>query len=277
MKKGAHMTTVATDVAIRRLVVAVDASACSRSVLRTAAYIAAHLGARLEGVFVEDVNLHRLAALPMGQEVSLPSAQIRTFDRRTLDREYGVLIARAESWGAEIAKSYNVRWRFDVRRGSVATELMSAAGEQDLLSMGRSGWSLAAPIQPKMGSVTRTVIGRHRFPLFVLQQEIQPRQPVFVTIDENMETQRLLTAARLAELYASPLIVLVAAADRAADAIQSQVDQLLAGSDLDVFYHRVTPQSMLRQVSNGSGGRHSTLVSRRGSGLENLPAALFLW
>ncbi|MEZ4641117.1 MAG: hypothetical protein R2856_40185, partial [Caldilineaceae bacterium] len=111
--------------------------------------------------------------------------------------------------------------------------------------------------------------------LFVLQQEIQPRQPVFVTVEESVDVQRLYAAARLAELYTSPLIVLIPAAN--ADAVRSQVDQLLLGRELDVIYHHVTPQSMAREVANGSGGRRSTLVSRRGSGLENLPAALFLW
>lgn len=120
-------------------------------------------------------------------------------------------------------------------------------------------------------------MGRHRFPLFVLQEEIQPRQPVFVTVDENVEVQRIYAAARLAQLYDSPLIVLMAADAADADAVQIQVDQLLADRNLEVVYHNVTPQSIAKEVANGSGGRHSTLVSRRGSGLENLPAALFLW
>ncbi|MBI1293884.1 hypothetical protein GC175_02850 [bacterium] len=273
------MQTMATttDVAIRRLVVAVDTSPCSRSVLRTAAYIAAHLGVRLEGVFVQDANLQRLAAMQIAHEIAIPSAQPRLFDQQILERESRVMIDRAESWGAQIANDFNVRWRFQVRQGGVAAQLMAAAGEDDLLSMGRSGWSLISPIQRGIGSVTKTVIGGHRFPLFVLQQEIQPCQPVFVTVDENVEGQRIYAAARLAELYDSPLIVLVAAEAQNVDAVRTQVDQLLAGRNLEIVYHNVTSQSLAKEVANGNGGRHSTLVSRRGSGLENLPAALFLW
>lgn len=271
------MATTTTDVAIRRLVVAVDASPCSRSVVRTAAYIAAHLGVRLEGVFVQDTNLQRLAAMHLAQEIAIPSAQPRPFDQQILEREYRVLAERAESWGSQIARDFNVRWRFEIRRGGVATQLMAAAGEEDLLSMGRSGWSLLSPLQRSVGSVTKTVMGRHRFPLFVLQEEIQPRQPVFVTVDENVEVQCVYAAARLAELYDSPLIVLVAAEAKGVDAVRAQVDQLLADRNLEVVYHSVTSQSMAKEVANGNGGRYSTLVSRRGSGLENLPAALFLW
>lgn len=265
------------DVAIRRLLVAVDTSPCSRSVLRTAAYIAANLGARLEGVFVQDANLQRLAAMQLAQEIAIPSAQPRLFDQRILERESRVIIERADSWGTQIAHDFNVRWRFQVRQGGVATQLMAAAGEDDLLSMGRSGWSLVSPLQRNMGSVTKTVIGRHHFPLFVLQQEIQPRQPVFVTVDANIDVQRIYAAAQLAELYDSPLIVLMAAEAQNFDVVRTQIDQLLTGRNLDVGYQNVTPQSMAKEVANGNGGRHSTLVSRRGSGLESLPAALFLW
>ncbi len=266
-----------SDTMIRRLVVAMDASPCSRSVLRSAAHIAAHLGVRLEGIFVQDAGLHRLAALQMVQEISIPSAQMRSFSVATLEREYGVLIERAESWGSDVSKKYNVQWHFDVRRGAVAAQLMAAAGEGDLLSLGRSGWPLVSARQRPMGSVVRTVIGHHPFPLFVLEREIQAGQPVFVSADAGFDERQLYTAARLAELYASPLIVLVSAEAKAAGAILSQVDRLLADRDLDIIYRQVTAQSLAKEVSNSSNGRHSTLVSRRGNGAEDLSAALFLW
>ena len=57
---------------IRRVVVALDASPCSRIVLRGAARISAALGAEVEGLFVEDIRLLTLAELPIAAEVRQP-------------------------------------------------------------------------------------------------------------------------------------------------------------------------------------------------------------
>ena len=54
---------------IKRILVALDASAANRTALQTAALLASELQAELQALFVEDINLLRLAELPFAREV----------------------------------------------------------------------------------------------------------------------------------------------------------------------------------------------------------------
>jgi len=57
--------------ALRRILVALDASRSSLEALRAAAALAARMGAELECLFIEDVNLVRLGQLPVARQVTL--------------------------------------------------------------------------------------------------------------------------------------------------------------------------------------------------------------
>ena len=59
---------------IRRILVAVDASTHSLAALEAASVLAEVLNAELVGIFVEDINLLRLAGLPFAREVRYQSA-----------------------------------------------------------------------------------------------------------------------------------------------------------------------------------------------------------
>jgi nucleotide-binding universal stress UspA family protein len=126
---------------IRRILVALDASPHSLSALRAAVEIAAELSAELVGLFVEDVNLVRLAALPVTREIGHTSGRIRELDERTMARQLRGLALRAERALAQEAGRRQVRWSFSVSRGTIGAELWGAASEADLVVMGRAGWS----------------------------------------------------------------------------------------------------------------------------------------
>ena len=64
----------------RRILVAIDASAASLDALAAATALASRLGAALEGLFVEDEDLLRLAALPFTDLVRTPSGARERFD-----------------------------------------------------------------------------------------------------------------------------------------------------------------------------------------------------
>ena len=55
-------------VTVRRIVVAADTSAPGRAALDAAVRLAQRLEAELEGLYLEDVNLKRLAELPIARE-----------------------------------------------------------------------------------------------------------------------------------------------------------------------------------------------------------------
>jgi nucleotide-binding universal stress UspA family protein len=272
---------------ISRLVVALDASPCSRQVLRTAARIAAGFGAHLESIFVEDINLLQVTDLPICQEVIIGSATIRPLDRPALERDFRTLTEQVEAWTAALAQEHDINWRFQVRRGNVTQELMSAASQGDLLGLGRFGWSLF-PQPSRLGSVARTLITEHPFPLLLLDREIRPGQPVLAIFDGSpADTERLMMAAELAKIYQSRLTVLLEADhERAASARQRQAETLLAertrpgrrpaSQRVEVVYRRVDAHNLFWQIQLACTDQGCILLSRRRDGLASLPLALIL-
>ena len=74
------MKEEARELVIRRILVALDASRHSLAALEAAAELAARLKAELVGLFVEDIDLLRLAGLPFAREIRYPSAIIQQLD-----------------------------------------------------------------------------------------------------------------------------------------------------------------------------------------------------
>ena len=84
--------------AIRRILVALDASTHSLAALETAAGLAARLEAELVGLFVEDINLLRAAELPFARETSFYSSSLRPLERGELEQGVNIvdLLVRAK-------------------------------------------------------------------------------------------------------------------------------------------------------------------------------------
>lgn len=259
-------------VPIRRLVVALDASPCSQIVLRTAARLAGRLGARLEGVFVQDTSLARVADLSVAHAVSVHSARSRPFTRAALEREQRILAEQMDAWAATVARANNVGWRFQILSGPVAPQLMTVAGKDDLLTVGRFGWPVSG-IHRHLGSVARTVAAQHRYPLLLLDQEIQPHRPILAIIEAPIAWPRLILAAQMAVSYASPLIALLVGEDEEAASLQTQVETRLADYNIAIDYRPVRPHSLAKEIMQIRAG---ALFSQRRSGIEQIPLALFL-
>jgi nucleotide-binding universal stress UspA family protein len=254
---------------IRRLVVAVDGSACSRVVLRTAARLAGYWGARLDGVFVQDATLARVAELSVAHEVIAYSARSRPFTRSDLEREQRILADQVDGWASDLARVNQVRWRFQILSGPVAPQLMAAAGPGDLLTLGRFGWPVGAT-RRQLGSVARTVAAQHRFPLLLLDREIQPHRPIFVHVEAPVAWPRLILAAQLAVSSASPLVVLLEADENEVASLQNQVEQRLAEYNIDFVYRQSKARSLDREILSAGA-----LFRSRRTGVEEIPVALF--
>ena len=84
-----HPDTAGSDTAraVRRILVALDASAHSLAAVEAAARLAEKVDAELEGLFVEDVNLIRLARLELAREIDVLSARLRDLESQQLERQ----------------------------------------------------------------------------------------------------------------------------------------------------------------------------------------------
>lgn len=125
--------------ATRQVVVTLDAFEISMQALEHAARLAAHMGARLEGLFVEDIDLIHLTELPFLREVRTVSRSEASMDPVRIEQEFRVLARRAEQLLREQARRHNVTWSFRVWRGSIEADLMKAVADADVFALTRLG------------------------------------------------------------------------------------------------------------------------------------------
>ncbi len=261
--------------ALRKILVALDASKSSFAALDAAVELAASMEAELQGVFVEDAELLRAAESPFARELVYPYTRLAPLNRSTLERNLRSQAEAARSALAGAAQKARVPWSFRSVRGQVTPELLAAAeaAEADLIAIGRMGWKLG----PLLGSTARDLTGCP-VPILLLSEKGMPasRHPV-VYFDEASpdDTRRALQfAAELAAPDSGNLTVLLPAANPAhADNLRQQAhDMLEHADDLRVRYRLLDPEdpasliSTLRQIPNTLliiGGCHP---------LESLPA-----
>ena len=124
---------------IRRVAVALDASLQSSQAMQVAAELAASLQAELEGIFIEDINLIRLAELPFTREIRPASMTEETVNLQRMEQELRSL-ARQEQRNLElVAREKGISCSFRVRRGQIKAELMEAVAEVDVMTLCRPG------------------------------------------------------------------------------------------------------------------------------------------
>ena len=131
------MTPATQHAAIRHIMVTLDASESGRPPLDAAVRLAAILGARVEGVFVEDINLIRLAGLPFLREVRPGSLVEEEISTQRMQRELRALARHAERMLEQAAREMGVPWSFQVWRGRAEAASLARAFGADILSLGR--------------------------------------------------------------------------------------------------------------------------------------------
>ena len=243
-------------VAIRRILVALDASTHSLAALEAAAALAAALEAELRGLFVEDINLLRLAGLPFAREVHYPAAGDRPLERASMERQLRALATQARQALAAVAGRRRVRWSFTVVRGHVAAEVLTAARETDLLALGKAGRSLTR--RAALGSTARAAAMGAPGAVLLWQLGGGLGEPVRVIYDGSPGAHRALAvAAQLAAAANAPLTVLLLADDPdTARRVEGEAAEQLRGLGLPVHYRQLAPArgGDLTQVVRGEGG-----------------------
>ncbi|MCA9989582.1 MAG: universal stress protein [Ardenticatenaceae bacterium] len=193
---------------IRRILVALDASTDSVAALKTAASLAASLQAELVGLFVEDINLLRLAGLPFASEVQRVTGTGRVLDEAGMERDLQLQASQARRALANAAADAEATWTFRVVRGVVTTEILAAALEADLLTLGRAS---RPPIRRRqLGSTARAAVSQAPGPVLLGHPGMDLEQPVLATFDGTpAAAQALVAAANMARSGHSDLVVLL--------------------------------------------------------------------
>lgn len=175
--------------------------------MQAAARLAAGTGAELAGLFVEDINLLRLAGLPFARETGMLAGS-RALGLVEVERALRVEAAQAQRMLAEAARALQANWTFRIARGQMLTEALAESA--DLLVLVKAERLVTyTSVRPRQGKET----------------------PVFVLFDATPAGYRALAVGlKLAQSLGLELVLLVAAHSREAFAqLRQAVHAWLAG------------------------------------------------
>jgi len=143
-----------------RIAIAFGSESIDMVALDAVTRLAASLHAEIAGFFIEDINLIRLAGLPVARALSRSGAP-QVLDVAEMERQLRAQAEAVRHQVSALAERAGVRWSFAVARGSFAGEIVRAAGEGDLVAFGltrRAAFadSLAVgPAQPRGAEADR--------------------------------------------------------------------------------------------------------------------------
>ena len=243
---------------IRRILVAVDASPSSLAALEDAAKLAAVWGAELAGVFVEDSELMRMAQLPFMQTVGSFSATAHRLDTRRLELGFRADAGRVRRALERIAEQERVEWTFRVVRGPVASEILAAAREADLIMLGRIGWSLAG--RRRVGSTVVAIMQASSCPTLILHQGTPLGSPVLVAYDGSETAQKALSLATLLRQNEPLDVLILADGPEAARALRDQAAQWLEQRGVEATFRQLVGADMGTLARTACDERGGVLV-----------------
>jgi nucleotide-binding universal stress UspA family protein len=180
------------NVSIRRILLAMDPSYRSKGALESAAELAGSLDAELTAIFVEDVHLLHLAALPFAGEIGSLSCCLRPLTLEDLERQMRAQAGEMRKALESAASKLGIRWSFQVKRGLVASEILLASMDADLVILGKRGLNLSR----RLGSTVQLMISSGRGMALVLQQGERLKVPVVAIYNESPNASKVLDAAR---------------------------------------------------------------------------------
>ena len=222
---------------IRRIMVALDGSPHSLAALEAAADLAALLQAELHGVFVEDINLLRLAQLPFAHEVRAHTATTEKLELAHMQRQLRLQAAQAQADLQRTAVERALAFTFRVAQGAVSAELLAAALEADLLALGRVGRQAQ---RQQLGSTARTAVSESARTILLMRPDVALHRPILTIYDGSPGAERALDVARYLAEENGRLRILIWATDKEqAASYQETITQQFADSDLAIEYRRL--------------------------------------
>ena len=178
---------------IKRILVALDASEANISILKAATQLAARFNAQVKALFVEDINLLRMAQLPIAREITTSARARRPLNLPNLEQQLRSQVQRLRRIVESTAQQSNLPVDFEVLRGHIATELCSAVQDMDLLVIGKN--TQLQRYSEKLGSITSDMIIAARCNILLLRHGSTLEKPVAVLYTGSEASERALQVA----------------------------------------------------------------------------------
>lgn len=258
----------------RRILVALDPAGHGSATSDAGAGLAARFSCELEGLFVEDADLLRLARSPLAHHVTVPFGVSEPLDTTRVEADLAARGARARGALETAARRHGVRATFRSVRGRAAAELLEAAGVADLLVLGWSSGALS--VGGRMGRTARAVLDRGRASLLLLRRETRIEGPVFAWLEDSPQVAIVAeVAARLAgpEPGRSATLIVTAPTPEGAFGLRDRIRTHLRGRGEDAVYRSVVAPSALELGRALAGAEGGLLVMPAGSGFLGRPSA----
>lgn len=195
-------------VVLRRILVAVDTSSHSLAALEAAAIIARKMEADIHGLFVQDEIWEKLSRLPSIATINELTGETKSLEEKSLERQVEHQKRRLRRHLKTLSRKHNISHRWNTVQGRVEEEILQAAEEADLITIGRRGHSF--PEKKQLGSSAKAIIRLADKPILLLKKGLKLGNPITVVYDASEESRRCLhLGLSLARKNDSTLTILV--------------------------------------------------------------------
>ena len=239
-------------VRFRRILLALDVASGDPSAMDRAAALAARLHGELMALYVEDIDLVRLAEHHSISAMSTVTASLRELSTGRLRDTLRLQEARVRRELERAAAHRKVKCAFEVRQGRLLAEVLNVAADDDLVVIGWSGgwsmpaWSGSAP----PAAVAQTLAEARARSVLLLHPGTPPGGRVLIAFDGSEKAWHALAiGAQIAELENAPIeVALLAGRNDEAERWATEINASLAENRLAVtFLH--TPKAALSTLT----------------------------
>ncbi|NEX11092.1 MAG: universal stress protein [Prosthecochloris sp.] len=247
--------TLPDTLSIKRITVALDGSSHSKASLSIATDIARALNAEINGIYVEDINLLRMASLPFAEEIDRLSGRREPVDSAGLERSLQLQARQAGQMLRQAAERFRLAHSFRTLRGQVAAQVLAEALSSDLLVLGKTG---KTPVcRKKMGTTAKAVITSGTTSILLMRSGFSIQEPLLVLFDgSHGAAAALVTTAAIADKSTHIHVLLIANSPEKAEKLKESAKTLLPPT-CNVTFHETpwTDIAMLLQCIGmiGSG------------------------
>ena len=244
---------------IRRILVAVEAASGGPEAVRAAAELTARLGAELDVLVVEDVDLLRASALPYVRHVTMPGSRGK-FELAAIEREMRSLAASIRRLLEERPAGTRLAWSMRVSRGQLVREITAAAERADLVVLE----SVSRPLVPhlRIASAARAAMARLLRPVFLMPPGMAAAEHVLMLYEGGVQADKSLgAAASFARTMAADLVVLAhGGTDEERTALGTRARAILAAEGIDARIQGIARADAARLCTLAREKPHTLLV-----------------
>lgn len=180
-------------VIFRRILVGVDTSSHSQAALEAAAVLAQKMEGKLFGLFVQDEVWSKICKMPAVTAVNALTGATQPLEEQDLQQQIDLLTKRLRRQLRTISRENQISHSWKTVQGCVEDEILQAAKEADLITIGRRGSSF--PEKKKLGSSAQVIIQSADKPLLILKKGLQLGKNITALYDGSEESRRSIKLA----------------------------------------------------------------------------------